>query len=471
MSLMLYDKKRIRLIIAIIIMLFVLLSVYAIFIVHTRSLTKEPQKTSDVQKSCMNMANPLLETLKRNSGVSSYYLKDDEKKDKDALESFEQKLLGSDLFLQNSSLSADPNETLESHKLQSNVLLDELDTNYKENLSQLNDSLSQNKIDTDINTYVYDSGVEDQSLHRSMSQDTQSLYDKRISAFNDAVKSSSRLNIGQSGGLAAVNDRAYAVYPVNAANTAVSAGSLSGGAVHQSTYPSSGPILSEDKNKAISTLDGYKVLEHNNYTLKHKVQTVSTPYLLRQGAVLPAILLTGINSSLPGQVSAQITRNVYDTPTGRYLLIPRGSKLIGQYNASPAMGAERVMLGFNRLVFPDGRALDLGAMPVSGNDGMAGLEADVNTHLMRLLTYSALLGTISASVSIAGGREYDDNGRVTGSSALSEALTQSLGAALSESIRQNMAIAPTLEVGSGYPFNLTLTSDIYFDNSYKDYNY
>lgn len=468
MTLMLYDKKRIRLIIAIIIMLFVLLSVYAIFIVHTRSQTKEPQKISDVQKSSMNMANPLLETLKRNSGVSSDYLKDDEKKDKDAIESFEQKLLGSDLFTQSSSLSADPNETLE---LQSNVLLDELDTNYKENLSQLNDSVSQNKIDTDLNPYVYDSGVQGQNLHRGMSQDTQSLYDKRISAFNDAVKSSSRLNIGQSGGLAAVNDRASAVYPVNAANTAVSAGSIAGGTVHQSNYPSSGPILSENKNKAISTLDGYKVLEHDNYTLKNKVQTVSTPYLLRQGAVLPAILLTGINSSLPGQVSAQITRNVYDTPTGRYLLIPRGSKLIGQYNASPAMGAERVMLGFNRLVFPDGRALDLGAMPVSGNDGMAGLEADVNTHLMRLLTYSALLGTISASVSIAGGREYDDNGRVTGSSALSEALTQSLGAALSESIRQNMAIAPTLEVGSGYPFNLTLTSDIYFDNSYKDYNY
>ena len=80
MSLMLYDKKRIRMIIAIIIMLFVLLSVYAIFIVHTIFLTKEPQKTSDVQKSSMNMANPLLETLKRNSGVSSYYLKDDEKK-------------------------------------------------------------------------------------------------------------------------------------------------------------------------------------------------------------------------------------------------------------------------------------------------------------------------------------------------------------------------------------------------------
>ena len=97
-------------------------------------------------------------------------------------------------------MSADLNETLESHKLQSNVLLDELDTNYKENLSQLNDSLSQNKIDTDINTYVYDSGGEDYSLHRGMSQDTQSLYDKRISAFNDAVKSSSRLNIGQSGG-------------------------------------------------------------------------------------------------------------------------------------------------------------------------------------------------------------------------------------------------------------------------------
>lgn len=225
------------------------------------------------------------------------------------------------------------------------------------------------------------------------------------------------------------------------------------------------------KNDSLNTIYDYDALTHDAYTLNHKVQGIKNPYTLRQGTVIPAILLTGINSQLPGQVTAQVTRDVYDSPYGKFLLIPKGSKIIGQYLSEPKIGHERAMLGFNRIIFPDARALNIGSMPAMGLDGMSGLDADVNTHFMRLISYSVLLGGINTTISLNQRNKYDKDGNITLNSAASESLTQSLGQTLSDIVTQNMSIAPTLEVKAGFAFNVTLTKDIFFQKPYKDYNY
>ena len=110
----------------------------------------------------------------------------------------------------------------------------------------------------------------------------------------------------------------------------------------------------------------------------------STPYMLRACFVIPATLISGINSDLPGQIVAQVSQNVYDTPVGRYLLVPQGSRLIGSYDSKVAYGQGRVLVAWQRIVFPDGKALDMGAMPGSDGAGYAGLADKTNNHYLRI---------------------------------------------------------------------------------------
>ncbi|RTL73097.1 MAG: TrbI/VirB10 family protein, partial [Hyphomicrobiales bacterium] len=105
-----------------------------------------------------------------------------------------------------------------------------------------------------------------------------------------------------------------------------------------------------------------------------RVMPPASPYVLQAGAVIPAALITGIRSDLPGQISAQVTENVYDSPTGRALLIPQGTRVIGQYDSGVGFGQRRVLLVWNRLIFPDGRSIVLERQPGAVAQGYAGLE-------------------------------------------------------------------------------------------------
>ena len=140
------------------------------------------------------------------------------------------------------------------------------------------------------------------------------------------------------------------------------------------------------------TLNDYNYLQNDKFKLKHKVEKVTNPFVIKQGSVIPAVLLTGINSDLPGQVSAQVTNDVLDSPFGNSILIPKGSKLIGQYGSGPGFGHSRILMGFNRVIFPDGKSLNLEAMPGTGSDGYSGFKADVDNHWLNLISYSVFLG-------------------------------------------------------------------------------
>lgn len=216
----------------------------------------------------------------------------------------------------------------------------------------------------------------------------------------------------------------------------------------------------------------YDALRQSKYKNNSQVETVTTPYILRQGTIIPALLLTAINSDIKGQIVAQVTDDVLDTPRGDYVLIPKGSRIIGQYATYPSMGQQRLMLAFNRLIFPDGKALDLGAMPVSDTDGYAGLSAEVDNHYLSLFTNSVLLASIGTTITLANNDDYyKDNGNVNVQNAYNANLAQIFGQSVTRILEQSLNISPSLTIDSGYLFNVTLIEDFEFNKPYESYDY
>lgn len=215
----------------------------------------------------------------------------------------------------------------------------------------------------------------------------------------------------------------------------------------------------------------------DRWQLTAKVEAPQSPYELRAGFVLPATLISGINSELPGQIVAQVAQNVYDTATGKYLLIPQGSRLIGAYSSEVAYGQARVLVAWQRVVFPDGKALDIGSMPGADSAGYSGLHDQVNNHYLRIFSSALLMSGVTAGISYSQARN-NNSGNVFGgnqtpsmSSELSQALGQQLGQVMARMIEKNLNIAPTLEIRPGYRFNVIVTKDLIFSKPYQAFDY
>lgn len=211
----------------------------------------------------------------------------------------------------------------------------------------------------------------------------------------------------------------------------------------------------------------------DRWKLDSKPEAPRTPFELRAGFVMPATLISGINSDLPGQIMAQVAQNVYDTPTGKHLLVPQGSRLVGSYASDVAFGQARVMVAWQRIVFPDGKAMDIGAMPGSDGAGFSGLKDQVNNHYVRLFASAFLMSGVTAGITYSQRQSQtaDANGSPSASSALSEALGQQLGQVTAQLIGKNLSIAPTLEIRPGYRFNVVVTKDMTFSKPYRSFDY
>lgn len=195
-----------------------------------------------------------------------------------------------------------------------------------------------------------------------------------------------------------------------------------------------------------------------------------SPYEVKAGTIIPAVLLTGINSDLPGQLIGQVRESVFDTGTGQHLLIPQGARLIGLYDHQVVYGQERVLVTWKRVIFPNGTSLSLkDGMPGTDATGAAGFSDEVNHHLVRVFGSALLLSVISAGVQLS---QIPEFGRgFTGPSAgnvLGASVGQQLGQTSSELIRRGMSVAPTIEVRPGYAFNVMVTQDLVFPGSYDD---
>ena len=127
-------------------------------------------------------------------------------------------------------------------------------------------------------------------------------------------------------------------------------------------------------------------------------------YAILTTFVIPATLISGINSQLPGKIFAQVSQDVYDTATGKYPLVPQGTKLEGIYSSEVVYGQRSVLVAWQRLVFPDGKTMDIGAMPGSNAAGYAGFTDQVNNHYVRLFGSAFLMSAITAGVALSQSR-------------------------------------------------------------------
>ncbi len=190
----------------------------------------------------------------------------------------------------------------------------------------------------------------------------------------------------------------------------------------------------------------------------HVVQNPVSPYEVMAGTVIAAALITGVNSDLPGQVLATVTEPVYDTLTGRYLLIPQGTRLIGEYDSQIAFGQRRVLLAWNRLIFPDTSSLTLDRLPGVDAAGNAGLADGVDRHWQQLLGGAAVSMLMGVAAELAAPERSSGLGQVI--VAARQSLQATVNQAGQELARHNVNVQPTLTVRPGYPLRVIVRKDL-----------
>ncbi|MBV9719213.1 MAG: TrbI/VirB10 family protein [Candidatus Eremiobacteraeota bacterium] len=192
-----------------------------------------------------------------------------------------------------------------------------------------------------------------------------------------------------------------------------------------------------------------------------------SPYELHAGSIIPAVLLTGINAALPGTIVAQVRNDVFDSVTGRYLLIPRGTRLVGTYDNRIVQGQCRVLVVWTRLLYPDGSSLDLLGMPGTDEAGYAGFGANVDEHLNKIFTSALLLSIIGAGAQLS--QPQQSSSLYTAPSVgqtIAAAFGQQIGNTSIQLTQRELEIPPTLDVPPGYLFNVLVDRDMVLTTPY-----
>ncbi len=185
-----------------------------------------------------------------------------------------------------------------------------------------------------------------------------------------------------------------------------------------------------------------------------RVTLPASPFVLQAGAVISAALITGIRSDLPGQITAQVTENIYDSPTGSILLVPQGTRLIGQYDNAVQFGQRRVLLVWNRLIMPNGRSIVLERQPGADTQGYAGLEDGVDYHWWDLAKAAALSTLLGIGAELA----TDDNDRLI--RATRDGAQDTVNQAGQQIVQRQLQVAPTLTIRPGFPVRVIVTKDL-----------
>jgi len=189
---------------------------------------------------------------------------------------------------------------------------------------------------------------------------------------------------------------------------------------------------------------------YNPYVL----QSPKSPYQIMAGTLIPASLVTGLNSGLPGQVIGQVTENVYDTVTGEYLLIPQGARLLGRYDSVIAYGQSRALVAWTRIIFPNGNSIQLDNLPAVDGQGFAGLKDKVDRHTWQFMKGAVL----SSLLSVGSELSSDDEGRLA--RALQNAGQDTANIAGQRIIERSLNMQPTLSVRPGWRFSIIVSKDL-----------
>ncbi len=188
-----------------------------------------------------------------------------------------------------------------------------------------------------------------------------------------------------------------------------------------------------------------------------RVTPPASPWILQAGSVIPAALITGIRSDLPGQITAQVTENVYDSPTGSLLLIPQGTRIIGQYDDGVTFGQRRVLLVWNRLILPGGRSIVLERLPGADASGYAGLEDGVDYHWWDLMKAAGLSTLLAVGTELA----TSDEDRLI--AAIRDGAQDTVNQAGQQIVQRQLQVAPTLTIRPGFPVRIIVTRDLVFE--------
>ena len=185
-----------------------------------------------------------------------------------------------------------------------------------------------------------------------------------------------------------------------------------------------------------------------------RVSPPASPYVLQAGSVIPAALITGIRSDLPGLITAQVTQHIYDSPSGQVLLIPQGTRIVGEYSNDVGFGQRRVLLVWNRLIFPNGRSFVLERQPGADTEGYAGLEDGVDHHWWDLAKAAGLSTLLAVGAELT----MDDDDRLV--QAIRNGAQDTINDAGQQIIQRQLQIPPTLTIRPGFPMRVIVTRDL-----------
>ncbi len=190
-------------------------------------------------------------------------------------------------------------------------------------------------------------------------------------------------------------------------------------------------------------------------TNPHALVATPSPYAIMAGSIIPASLITGLNSDLPGSTIAQVTENVYDTVTGEHLLIPQGTRLFGKYDSVVAYGQKRALVVWSRLILPNGNSIVIENLPATDVAGYAGLEDEVDIHTWQLLKGIALATLLGVGTQISLGTNEDDLVK-----ALRESVQQTTNRAGQRLVERELDVQPTITVRPGWPLRVIVSKDL-----------
>ena len=228
-----------------------------------------------------------------------------------------------------------------------------------------------------------------------------------------------------------------------------------------------GQSSDDDQNRQNEKRSFSSTSRNNSPYLLAALQPPISKYEVKAGTIIPGLLITGINSDLPGQITAQVRENVYDTVTGRYLLIPQGTRLIGDYDSKVTYAQDRALVVWNRIILPNGSSISLEGMPGVDLSGYAGLNDRVNNHYAKLVTGVVLGSVIGAGAQVATGGQGSANNPASFSQIAVSGAAQNMNNAGQQITQKNLSIQPTITIRPGWKLNVFVTKDIIL----KPYNY
>ena len=214
-------------------------------------------------------------------------------------------------------------------------------------------------------------------------------------------------------------------------------------------------LLANDTTEQTRKLSFLKSAPEKDIYNPHPLEKPASPYQLMAGTVIAASLVSGLNSDLPGFVIAQVTEHVYDTVSGRYLLIPQGSRLIGKYDNVVAFGQERALVVWQRIILPDGSSIVIDNLPATDTGGYAGLADDVDLHTWKLLKGIALATVLGVGSQLAFGASDSDLVK-----ALQQSTQSTTNRAGQRLVERNLNVQPTITVRPGWPLRVIVHKDL-----------